>query len=185
MNCSNNTCTGRSNGCGCGCTPVSQVAPACAPVCASSVPGNCMEYINAACTVMNDSISEYGIQKGDSVESVMQRLILAITNPVCVTANGVSYSPIALQSTGATNSTINLTWGASDPNLSGNPIYEVQYKLNDPLIGTWTSLPLQVGTTATLTGLLAMNSYLIRVRPVYSNGNNSGCFSVTIIVTTV
>lgn len=184
MSCSNNTYTSKNNGCCGSCTPVNQVAPACAPVCASSVPGNCMEYHNAACTVMNDSISEFGIQKGDSVESVIQRLILAITNPACVTANGVIYSPIALQSTGSTNSTINLTWGASDANPSGDPAYEVQYKINDPLIGTWTSLPLQTSTTATITGLLAMSSYLVRVRPVYSNGNNSGCFSVTIIVTT-
>ncbi len=186
MSCSNNTSTSTSGvcGCGCGCTPATQVAPPCAPPCASSVAGNCMEYINAACTVMNDSIKEYGIQKGDTVESVLQRLVLAITNPACVTANGTSYSPISLQSTGTTNSTINITWGVSDPNLSGDPTYEVQYKVNDPIIGIWTSLPLQSGTTATITGLLAMTSYEIRVRPVYANGLNASCFSVTIIVTT-
>jgi hypothetical protein len=143
-----------------------------------------MEYVNAACTVMNDGILEYGIQKGDTVESVIQRMILAITNPGCVTAAGVSYSPISLQSTGVTNSTVSIVWGASDPNPSGDPAYEVQYKLNDPSVGTWTSLPLQSSTTATITGLMAMNSYLIRVRPTYSNGNNNTCFSVSIIVTT-
>jgi hypothetical protein len=144
-----------------------------------------MEYVNAACSVMNDSIKEYSIQKGDTVESVIQRLVLAITNPGCVTANGLSYSPIPLQSTGMTNSTVNITWGASDPNPSGDAAYEVQYKINDPIIGTWTSLPLQSTTTATITGLLAKTSYEIRVRPVYPDALNAGCFSVTIVVTTV
>jgi hypothetical protein len=184
MACSNNTSTSTNGGCGCGCTPVTQVAPPCAPKCASSVAGNCMEYVNAACTVMNDSIKEYSVQKGDTIESVLQRLILAITNPGCVTANGISYSPIPLQSTATTNSTVNITWGASDANPSGDPAYEVQYKVNDPIIGTWTSLPLQSTTTATITGLLAMTSYEIRVRPVYPNTLNGSCFSVTIIVTT-
>jgi hypothetical protein len=184
MACSNNTTTSTSNGCGCGCTPVTPVAAPCAPPCESKVAGNCMEYVNAACSVMNDSILQYSIQKGDTVESVFQRLILAITSPNCVTAAGVSYSPIPLQSTNVTNSTISITWGASDPNPSGDPAYDVQYKLNDPSIGTWTSLPLQSTTTATITGLLAMNSYEIRVRPTYSDGNNNSCYSVTIIVTT-
>lgn len=182
MACSNNTST--SNGCGCGCPPATQVAPPCAPPCASSVAGNCMEYLNAACAVMNDSIEQFGIQKGDTVESVIQRLILAITSPACVNSSGLSYSPVALQSTSVTNSTINLAWGESDANPSGDPVYEVQYKLNDPLIGTWTSLPTITATKVTLTGLLAMTSYAIRVRPVYPNGNNNSCFSVTILVTT-
>lgn len=184
MACSNNTSTSSTNGCGCASTPADQVAPPCAPPCASSVAGNCMEYVNAACSVMNDSIKEYSIQKGDTVESVFQRLILAITNPSCVTAVGVSYSPIPLQSTSVTNSTINLTWGASDPNPSGDPAYEVQYKLAGSLL-PFASLPLQSTTTATITGLLAKNSYEVRVRSVYPDGLNSTCFSVTIIVTTV
>ena len=140
--------------------------------------------VNAACSVMNDSIKEYSIQKGDTVESVFQRLILAITNPGCVTAAGVSYSPIPLQSTSVTNSTINLTWGAADPNPSGDAAYEVQYKLVDSLLA-FQSLPLQSTTTATITGLLAKNSYEVRVRSVYPNALNSGCYSVTIIVTTI
>ena len=78
MACSNNTSTSTNGGCGCGCTPVTQVAPPCAPKCASSVAGNCMEYVNAACTVMNDSIKEYSIQKGDTIESVLQRLVLVL-----------------------------------------------------------------------------------------------------------
>lgn len=183
MGCSNNTST--SGGCGCGSsTSSSAVAAPCAPPCASAVAGNCVEYMNAACTVMNDSIKEYGIQKGDTVESVLQRLILAITNPACVTLN-FAYSPIALQSTNITNSTITVAWGASDDNPSGTPVYEVQYKLNDPGIPTWTLLPQQNTNTVTITGLLSMNSYEIRVLPVFPNGNNSSCYSVTIIVTTL
>lgn len=184
MGCSNNMST--SGGCGCGSsTSSTAVAPPCAPPCASAVAGNCVEYMNAACTVMNDSIKEYSISKGDSVESVLQRLILAITNPACVLANGTSYSPIALQSTNVTNSTITLAWGASDNNVSGAPIYEVQYKLNDPSISTWTPLPQQNTTTVTITGLLSMQTYEIRVKPIFPNGNNGACFSVTIIVTTL
>ena len=183
MACSNNTSTSSTNGCGCGCTPVSQVAPPCAPPCASSVAGNCMEYVNAACSVMNDSIQEYSIQKGDTVESVFQRLILAITQPACVTSS-ICYSVVPLQSTGTTNSTINLTWGAADANPSGDAAYEVQYRLVGSLL-PFTLLPLQSTTTATITGLLAKNSYEVRVRSVYPNALNSNCFSVTIIVTTV
>ena len=183
MACSNNTSTSANGGCGCGCTPATQVAPPCAPPCASSVAGNCMEYINAACSVMNDSILQYGIQKGDTVESVFQRLILAITNQGCVTASGPCYAPIPLQSTSTTNSTINLTWGAADPNSSGDAGYEVQYKLVGSLL-PFTLLPLQSSTTATITGLLAKNSYEVRVRSVYPDTLNS-CFSVTIIVSTI
>jgi hypothetical protein len=183
MACSNNTSTSSTNGCGCGCTPTSQVAPPCAPPCASSVAGNCMEYVNAACSVMNDSIKEYSVQKGDTVESVFQRLILAITQPACVTSS-LCYSVVPLQSTSTTNSTINLTWGAADPNPSGDAAYEVQYKLVGSLLA-FQSLPLQSTTTATITGLLAKNSYEVRVRSVYPNALNSGCYSVTIIVTTV
>ena len=184
MACSNNTSTSSTNGCGCGSTPTSQVAPPCAPPCASSVAGNCMEYVNAACSVMNDSILQYGIQKGDTVESVLQRLILAINNPLCVTAFGSCYSSVPLQSTSTTNSTINLTWGAADPNSSGDPAYEVQYKPVGSLL-PFTLLPLQSATTATITGLLAKSSYEVRVRSAYPDGLNSSCFSVTIIVTTV
>lgn len=184
MGCSNNMST--SGGCGCGSsTSSTAVAPPCAPPCASAVAGNCVEYMNAACTVMNDSIKEYSISKGDSVESVLQRLILAITNPACVLANGTSYSPIALQSTNVTNSTITLAWGVSDNNVSGAPIYEVQYKLNDPSISIWTPLPQQNTTTVTITGLLSMQTYEIRVKPIFPDGNNSACYSVTIIVTTL
>jgi hypothetical protein len=143
-----------------------------------------MEYINAACSVMNDSVKEYNIQKGDTVESVFQRLILAITSPGCVTSSGPCYSPVPLQSTSTTNSTINLTWGASDANPSGDAAYEVQYKLVGSLL-PFILLPLQSTTTATITGLLAKNSYEVRVRSVYPDGLNSGCFSVTIIVSTI
>lgn len=186
MACSNNTSTSSTSGCGCGCaqgTSASSVAPPCAPPCASSVAGNCMEYVNAACSVMNDSIKEYSVQKGDTVESVFQRLILAITQPNCATSS-TCYSVVPLQSTSVTNSTINLTWGAADANASGDPAYEVQYKLVGSLL-PFTLLPLQSTTTATITGLLAKNSYEVRVRSVYPNALNSGCFSVTIIVTTV
>jgi hypothetical protein len=141
--------------------------------------------MNAACTVINDSVKEYSISKGDSVESVLQRLILAITNPACVLANGTAYSPIALQSTNITNSSITVAWGASDSNISGAAVYEVQYKLNDPSISQWTLLPQQNTTTVTITGLLSMQSYEIRVKPIFPNGNNGACFSVTIIVTTL
>jgi len=184
MSCSNNTSS--TGGCGCtSTTTTSTTTPPCAPPCASAVAGNCIEYMNAACVVMNDSIKEYSIKKGDTVESVIQKLILGITNPTCVSSGGTSYSPIGLQSTNITNSTVTVAWSAvTQANSSGLPIYRVEYKVSDPSVTLWTQLPDQNTTVATITGLLSMQSYEVRVKSIYPNGSNT-CSSVTIIVTTV
>ncbi len=186
MSCSNNMST--SGGCGCGSsTSSTSVAPPCAPPCASAVAGNCVEYMNAACTVINDSTSQFSVKKGDSVEAVLQKIMLYNSgSSSCFNiAAGKVFIPVPLQSTNVTISTINVSWGKADANLSGEPIYEVMYKLNDPTIGTWTSLPQQSTTTATITGLLSMQSYQIKVKPVYPDNTNSTCTSITIIVTTL
>lgn len=134
---------------------------------------------------MNDSIKQYGVKSGDTVESVIQKLILGITNPTCVLQDGTSYSPIGLQSTNVTNSTVSISWlSVTQANNSGLPVYRVQYKVSDPSVTVWTQLPDQNTTVATITGLLSKQSYEIKVTSIYPNGSNS-CASVTIIVTTI
>lgn len=88
-------------------------------------------------------------------------------------------SPIPLVTTTITPATITLAWGAVD-NVTG---YIVEYKVNDPGVGSWTTLPSQTTTSVTLTSLLPTTEYLMRVKATCED--LSFCYSVTIINSTL
>ena len=44
--------------------------------------------MDAACVFLNDGINDVGITAGDSLEEVIQKLVLFITNPACSTGTG-------------------------------------------------------------------------------------------------
>jgi hypothetical protein len=79
-----NTCG--STTAGCGCKDTSYTTPTvttCVPAC----PPKCAEYISATCVLMQDGIDDIGSKPGDTIESIIQRLTLIITNPLCVDWN--------------------------------------------------------------------------------------------------
>lgn len=82
MSCSN--CGSTTAGCGCKDTAyTTPVTTTCVPAC----PPKCAEYTSATCVLMNDGIDELGSNPGDTLESIIQRITLILTNPLCVNWN--------------------------------------------------------------------------------------------------
>lgn len=84
-------------------------------------------------------------------------------------------SAVPIYTSGVTKTTISVSWGAVD----GAAEYQVEYKLNDPLVISWTTLPVQTTTYATISGLAENTEYLIRVNTICEDDSN--CYSVSII----
>lgn len=74
-------CASGSKTCGCKDTAyTTPVVTTCVPAC----PPRCSEYMSAACIVLSDGINDLGIQPGETLESILQRITLILTNPLCV-----------------------------------------------------------------------------------------------------
>lgn len=82
MSCSK--CGSTTAGCGCKDTAYTTPMPT---ICVPACPPKCAEYISATCVLMQDGIEELGSNPGDTLESLIQRLTLIITNPLCVDWN--------------------------------------------------------------------------------------------------
>jgi len=67
----------------CGCTDTPYTTPIQNSCDTNCIPG-CAEYTNAKCVILTDGVNDIGIQPGDTLESIIQRLVLAITNPECI-----------------------------------------------------------------------------------------------------
>jgi len=67
----------------CGCQDTALTTPIASNCVTPCIPG-CEEYTNAKCIILTDGINDIGIQPGDTLESIIQRLVLAITNPECI-----------------------------------------------------------------------------------------------------
>jgi len=75
----------------CGCTDTAYTTPV-ASVCLPACPPRCSEYMSAACIVLSDGINDLGIHPGETLESILQRIALILTNPLCVDyAGGVGF----------------------------------------------------------------------------------------------
>ena len=88
-------------------------------------------------------------------------------------------SPIPVVTTTITSVTMAIAWG-SVANTTG---YVVEYKVNDPAVGSWTTLPSQTTTSTVITSLSPSTEYLIRVKATCED--LSFCYSVTIINSTL
>jgi hypothetical protein len=78
-------CASGSKVCGCKDTAyTTPVVTTCVPAC----PPRCAEYMSAACIVLSDGINDLGIQPGETLESILQRITLILTNPLCVAYAG-------------------------------------------------------------------------------------------------
>ena len=74
-------CASGSKVCGCKDTAyTTPVVTTCLPAC----PPRCSEYMSAACIVLSDGINDLGIQPGETLDSILQRIALILTNPLCV-----------------------------------------------------------------------------------------------------
>jgi hypothetical protein len=154
----------------CGCTDTPYTTPI-ASTCVTSCPPKCAEYYDAACTLIKDGIVEVGIQAGDSMESIVQRLVVYLTNEACLDSTAIPVKTNVI-----TPLTIDLVWGA----VAGAIEYQVEYKL--PSAGVWTLLPEQTSTSVTIGGLTPATEYYIRVS---TTTNASTCYSVTISASTL
>jgi hypothetical protein len=88
-------------------------------------------------------------------------------------------SAIPLQTTTITPVTIGLTWGV----VSGAANYQVEYRENSPLVVSWSLLPVQTTTNATIGSLSPITEYLVRVNTICPD--TTSCYSVTIIASTL
>jgi hypothetical protein len=71
--------------------------------------------MDAACIFLNDGIADAGIQPGSSLESIVQQLILLVTNPGCVDAPGGVPG-------GGTVTFIDAVWPGDAITIAGGPI---------------------------------------------------------------
>lgn len=125
------------------------------------------------------SIVDLGINTGDSLENILQILILSITNPGCIIPPTTCLSVLNVDysySTCGTNSLI-ISWDPSTTAIS----YQVEYRQVGA--GSWSLNPSITPpiTQSTIGGLIPNTWYEIRVNSVCTSGN---CYSLTIRVKT-
>jgi len=102
----------------CGCKDSAYTTPkvyTCPPDTSCPQPVRCSEFMDAACIFLNDGIADAGIQPGSSLESIVQQLILLVTNPGCVDAPGGVPG-------GGTVTSINAIWPGNAITIAGGPI---------------------------------------------------------------
>ena len=87
MSCSK--CGSVNTSCGCNDTAYATVKTfTCPPDTLCPTPIKCSQFLDAACVYLTDGIVDAGIQPGSSLESIVQQLVLLVTNPGCVDAPG-------------------------------------------------------------------------------------------------
>jgi len=141
----------------------------------------CTEVFDMACICYNGpDIVEYDIKQGARLDEVMQKLILAISDPACATFQDSTtcQSPINLTIANLTSSSFDISWDT----VQSATGYSVEYKEATSI--TWLvtpviSAPLVGGT---IVGLLADTIYDVRVNAICSLGT---CYSLNIRVKTL
>lgn len=88
-------------------------------------------------------------------------------------------SCIPVSTLNVTSTTITITWGAVD----GATGYQLEYKVNDPLVNIYTLLPQQTTTSVVASALTPGTEYLFRVNTLCSGGES--CYSATVVKSTL
>jgi hypothetical protein len=83
-------------------------------------------------------------------------------------------SCIPVTTLNVTSTTITITWGA----VTGAVGYQLEYKVNDPLVTIYTQLPQQTTTSVVASSLDPDTEYLFRVNTLCTAGES--CYSATI-----
>jgi hypothetical protein len=141
--------------------------------CTSITPMECVCYTGP-------SIVDLGINTGDSLERVLQILVLAITNPGCIIppTDCISVLDVDYTNDSCGANALIISWNAVSTAVS----YQVEYRVVGAV--SWTLAPSVVPpiTQTTLGGLVPDTWYEIRVNAVCDVGN---CYSLTIRVKTL
>jgi len=166
----------------CGCrdqaltTPVLPPCDPNAPVCPVKEP--CPEIFDSKCiTYQGDPIADYGINPGDRLEEIIQKLLLLTAGTGCVLESNTCQSILNLHTLAKTTTTITIAWDAS-PNATS---YTTEYKLASAGSFTLNTSVIPPVVQDTIGGLIPDTDYHIRVNTICSVGN---CYSLTILVRT-
>lgn len=162
--------------CGCG-DRVLESAPACTSTpeeCGN--PQKCSETFSSDCIIFKgETIANLNILQGDSLTTVIQKLVLAITNPGCAYPDSPCGGVVGLLTTSITSSKIKLVWNA----VTTADNYQVEYrKTTSP---TWLLNPAVTELKDTIGDLEAATDYYVRVKTVCGD---QACYSVTLLITT-
>lgn len=147
-------------------------------------PEPCAETFSAGCVVYTgDSIVDLDILKGDRMDVIVQKLVLAITGG-CIATGGCE-SPVGLKVTYLSPTIVKIAWDLSDNSAQ----YNVEWKLSTSGVFNNVSAALTPGPTNeyTITGLLADTTYYLRVKSTCTAvppNPAAVCYSVTISFTT-
>jgi len=141
----------------------------------------CVEVFDMHCICyQGEDIVEYDIKKGDRLDEIMQKLILALTNVGCASFGDPlsCQSPINLTVSNITSQSFELAWDSTPLATS----YIVEYKDSTSL--TWLLNPTVVAPTTndTIIGLLPERVYDIRVNAICPLGT---CYSLNIRIATL
>lgn len=140
----------------------------------------CSETFSAGCIVYTgDSIVDLGINKGDRVDNIIQRLAMMITNPGCIEPTSLCQASLNLRSTYIYPTIIQLAW---DSNISATQ-YNIEYKLASDTVWIQSAAILPGAyPIASIGNLSPDEEYYIRVKSTCASGI---CYSLTISVTTL
>ncbi len=172
---------GHSVPCGCEDTPLTTGTPCETGTPDCPAPDPCPETFCDECLVhCTDTIVDSGIQQGERLDVILQRLTLWILNPGCVTPGASCQSALGLKSTSISTSTIAVQWLP----VSTATGYTVEYKQASAV--TWILNPVKIPSanpieTDSIGGLLPNTEYHIRVNTTCASGS---CYSVIILVKT-
>lgn len=141
-------------------------------------PNPCSEIVDAQCiTYLGEGIVDLGINKGDSLNEIIQKLVLLATNPGCVTPGSSCLSTFNIALVQATTTTVVVGWALSTTAIN----YQVEYKLASDTLWTLSTLLGPTAVQDTITGLTADTDYHFRVNSICTIGE---CYSVTLLITT-
>jgi len=139
-------------------------------------PEPCSETFSDCCVIHDgDSITEFNIEKGDSMCVILQKIILNVTAPGCVNPTLGCQSPLGVHSTATTPNSISIAWNL----VGGTPtgLFVESRPTGTVLWAIGPTLP-DTDITFVIPGLQPNTEYDIRV------GTGCGCYSVTIRVKT-
>lgn len=148
-------------------------------------PEPCAETFSTNCVVYTgDSIVNLDINKGDRMDDVIQKLVLALTGG-CIATGGCE-SPIGLKTTYISQTIVKIAWDLSNNSAQ----YNVEWKLSTSLAWTNVSAAITPSPTPeyTVTGLLPNTTYYLRVKSTCTAvppNPAAVCYSVIISFTTL
>lgn len=162
----------------CGCTDVGLITPSPCPcdVITCATPDICPETFSDSCIVhTGDTIVDLNILKGDRLAAILQKMVIALTQPLCVAGTACA-SALNFKSTAIGTTTASFSWDT----VTGATEYTLEYRKTTDIL--WTANPNVITNLDSVTGLTAATNYYVRVNTVC--GITNDCYSVTILITT-